>query len=55
MYLINAFYDEFCDWHDFGVFRIFRVFAPDEKSLCFRVFVPDFVLDEKTLIGCKII
>ena len=30
---INAFYDEFCAWSDFKIFRIFRVFVLDWVAL----------------------
>ena len=39
---INAFYDEFCLWSDFQVFKIFRVFILDRQEYF-------------DLIGCKII
>ena len=42
---INAFYDEFCAWSDFKIFRIFRVFVLDWVALS----------GWKTLSDCNII
>ena len=61
---INAFYDEFCLWSDFQVFKIFRVFILDRqeyfdligcKIISCAIPTTIFFFWEGVLIGCKII